>query len=141
MNSKKNTVSVIRQKRESQNGVFQKNKARQIFRKTNISYSLVRTRKCAYQGVRNVPFSENLAFFVFLKHPFWDSPFCLITIDCRYWYSQIASYASCSNNKGKSNSFKRQHNCRHLFDIDIYMTYIFMSKLLPSSIYVSSLLL
>ena len=25
---------------------------------------------CAYQGVRNVPFSENLACFVFLKHPF-----------------------------------------------------------------------
>ena len=29
-------------------------------------------------GVRNVLFSENLCF-VFLKHPFWDSPFCLIT--------------------------------------------------------------
>ena len=31
---------------------------------------------CAYQGVRNVRFSENLACFVFLKHPFWDRPFC-----------------------------------------------------------------
>ena len=27
----------------------------------------------------NVCFSENLTCFVFLKHPFWDSPFCLIT--------------------------------------------------------------
>ena len=35
--------------------------------------------ECAYQGVRNVRFSENLACFVFLKHPFLDSPFCLIT--------------------------------------------------------------
>ena len=34
---------------------------------------------CAYQGVRNVRLSEGLACFVFLKHPFWDSPFCLIT--------------------------------------------------------------
>ena len=34
--------------------VFQDNKARQIFRKTNISYPLVRTFTCAYQGVRNV---------------------------------------------------------------------------------------
>ena len=25
--------------------------------------------------------SENLARFVFLKHPFWDLPFCLITDD------------------------------------------------------------
>ena len=41
-----------------------------------ISYLLIRT--CAYQGVRNVSFSENLACFVFLKHPFWNSPFCLI---------------------------------------------------------------
>ena len=59
--------------------VFQENKARQIFRKTNISNPLIRTRTCAYQGVRNVGFSENLAFFVFLKHPFWDAPFCRIT--------------------------------------------------------------
>ena len=43
--------------------VFQENKARQIFWKTNISYPFIRTRTC----------------FVFLKHPFWDSPFCLIT--------------------------------------------------------------
>ena len=34
---------------------------------------------CAYQGVRNDRFSENLACFVFLKHPFWDSPYCLVT--------------------------------------------------------------
>ena len=33
---------------------------------------------CAYQVVRNVRFLENLACFVFLKHPFWDFPFCLI---------------------------------------------------------------
>ena len=32
--------------------------------------------QCAYQGVRNVRFSENSACFVFLKHPFWDRPFC-----------------------------------------------------------------
>ena len=70
-------LSAIRLKGESQNGCF-RNKARQIFRKTNISYTLVCTRKCAYQGVRNVYFSENLACFVFLKHPFWDSPICLI---------------------------------------------------------------
>ena len=60
--------------------VFQENKARQIFRKTNISYPLIRTRTCAYQGVRNVCFLENLACFVFLKHPFWDPPFCLIYV-------------------------------------------------------------
>ena len=43
--------------------VFQENKARQIFRKTSISYPLVRTRTCEYQGVRNVRFSENLTLF------------------------------------------------------------------------------
>ena len=30
-------------------------------------------------GGKNARFSENLAFFVFLKQPFWDSPFSLIT--------------------------------------------------------------
>ena len=60
--------------------MFQENKARQIFRKTIISYPLIRTRTCTYQGVRNICFSENLAFFFFL-YPFWDSSFCLITDD------------------------------------------------------------
>ena len=50
--------------------VFQESKARQNFRKTNISYPLIRTRTCAYQGVGNVCFSEILACFAFLKHPF-----------------------------------------------------------------------
>ena len=53
--------SVIKQKGESQN-MFQENKARQYFRKTNI--------RCVYQGVQNVRFSKNLTCFVFWKHPF-----------------------------------------------------------------------
>ena len=61
--------------------VFELNKALQIFRKTDISYPLIRTRTCAYQGIRNFHFSENLECFDFLKHPFWDSLFCLITKD------------------------------------------------------------
>ena len=43
---------------------------------------------CA-QGVRNVRFSENLAYFVFFKHPFWDSPFCLITGDITWCISKL----------------------------------------------------
>ena len=35
---------------------------RNIFRKTNISNPLIRTRTCAYQEVRNVSFSENFAY-------------------------------------------------------------------------------
>ena len=53
-------------KRRTSKWVFQEKKARQIFRS-------------AYQEVRKVCFSENLACFVLLKHPFWDSPFCLVT--------------------------------------------------------------
>ena len=47
--------------------VFQENKTGQIFRKMKISYPLIRTR--------------TLVCFVFLKHPFSDSPFSLITND------------------------------------------------------------
>ena len=35
---------------------------RKIFQETNISYSLMRTRTCAYQEVRNASFSENIAY-------------------------------------------------------------------------------
>ena len=35
-------------------------------------------------GGRNNRSSENLAYFVSLRHPFWDSPFCLITTNKSY---------------------------------------------------------
>ena len=83
MNSFFPDSNLLRQKGESRVNfaiwVFQENKASQIFQETNISYPLIRIRTGAYQGVKNVRFTENLAGFVFLKHPFWDSPFCLIT--------------------------------------------------------------
>ena len=63
--------------------VFQEHKARQISRKTNISTPPPPLPPCAYQGVRNVRFPENVACFVILKHPFWDSPFCRIADELR----------------------------------------------------------
>ena len=54
--------------------------------KRNISYSLIPTCACAYYGVRNGRFSENLACFVFLQHLFWDLPFCLITDELKLTY-------------------------------------------------------
>ena len=67
---------VIRQKGKSQNGCLKKTKHAKFSEKRTF---LTHCRTCAYQGVRNVCFSENLACFVFLKHPFWDSHVCLIT--------------------------------------------------------------
>ena len=49
----------MRQKGESQNGCYKKTKQAKFYEKGTF-LSLIRTRKCAYQGVRNVPFSENL---------------------------------------------------------------------------------
>ena len=48
--------------------VFQENKAHQIFRKINISYPLIRTPTCAYQGV-NVLFFGKSAVLCFLETP------------------------------------------------------------------------
>ena len=39
--------------------------------------------KNTYQGVKNIRFLENMTCFVFLKHPFWDLPFCYITDEVR----------------------------------------------------------
>ena len=61
---------------------YQENK-RQIFGKTNISNPLIRILTCAYQGIRNVRFTENMACFDFLLPPFGGSPFCLITAEVR----------------------------------------------------------
>ena len=58
----------------------------------NSSYYKSSVRTCAYQWVKNVRFSENLACFVFLKHPFWDSPFCLITDEFMMLGNYFGSY-------------------------------------------------
>ena len=49
--------------------VFQENRARQIFRKMNISKPLIRTRTCAYKGVRNVRFFGKFDVLYFLERP------------------------------------------------------------------------
>ena len=48
------------------------------------SLDIQSSRTCAYQELRNVCFSENLAGFVFLKHLFRDSSFCLITDESEF---------------------------------------------------------
>ena len=45
------------------------------------------TRTCAYQGVRNFRFSDNLACFVFSENSFWDSPFALLRRNLSYIWS------------------------------------------------------
>ena len=71
--------SVISQKDQSQNGCFKKTKRTKFSEKrTLLAPWYAHVRMFAYQGVGNVRFSENLACFAFLKHPFWDLPFCLI---------------------------------------------------------------
>ena len=91
-------MSLIRQKGESHNGCFKKTKHVKFSEKRTSLTPLIRIRMCdksKYQilrvrirGLRNVRFSENLTCFVFLKHPFWDSPFCLITDDL--WFFEIS---------------------------------------------------
>ena len=53
------------QKMESQNWCLKKTKHAKFTEKKTFL-----TRTCAYQGVRNVRFLENLACFVFLKQRF-----------------------------------------------------------------------
>ena len=55
-------------------------------------YPLIRTRKhkCAYQGVRNVRFSENLVCFVYLKHRFAIRPFALLPTN---WFIKVKNIA------------------------------------------------
>ena len=62
------------------------------------SVSLLRT--CAYQGVRNIRFLENLACFIFLKHGFEFRPFALLPTICELalaynslpWFNLITDF-------------------------------------------------
>ena len=66
--------SVIRQKGESQNGCFQKTK----HRKFSEHFLPTNTHTCAYHGVRNVRFSENLACLFPWNTGFEIRPFALL---------------------------------------------------------------
>ena len=64
--------------------VLQEIKALQIFRKTNILYTLIRTLTCAYHGVRNVRFSENLGALISCNIHFKIRPFALLPTICYF---------------------------------------------------------
>ena len=100
-------MSVIRQKGKSQNGCFKKTKHAKFSEKTNIFYPLICTQMCVYQGVKNVCFLENLACFVFLKHQFWNLPFCLITneITLCFYFPQLFPLVYKTGNKKSKSSY------------------------------------
>ena len=78
--------SVIRKKGESQNGCFKKTKHAKFFVKRVFItswYAHIHIYTCAYQGVRKVRFSENLACFVFLKTRFEIRLFAILPT--KYW--------------------------------------------------------
>ena len=84
--------SVIRQKGESQNGCFKETKHTKFSEKQ----TFLTTRKHTTPNfpknelfLINVCFSENLVCFVFLKRPFWDSPFGLITDDITKFIKEL----------------------------------------------------
>ena len=88
-------TSVIRQKGESENVCFKKTKHAKFSQKRTFLTHDTHMYMCL-SVVRNVCFSENLACFVFLKHPFWNRPFALlptikaieqkITVGMKYLY-------------------------------------------------------
>ena len=63
-------------KKQISKRVLQRNKAHQIFKKVNISYPLIRTRR--YQRVRNDRFLENLACFFYCNTRFEIRLFALL---------------------------------------------------------------
>ena len=76
---------------------------RKIFRKTNISNPLIRTRTCAYKGVGNVSFSENFAYVL----NGW-SPWEVLWNECRYYKETILFRLRLNNYDGSKGFFKQE---------------------------------
>ena len=74
------TSSVIRQKGEPQNGCLKERKHAKFSEKRIFLTPWYAHVHVSIRGQETFV-SENLACFVFLKHPCWDLPFCLITND------------------------------------------------------------
>ena len=78
------SLSVIDRRANLKTGVSRKQGTPNFPKNEHFLPADTRTRTFAYQALRNVRFSENLACFVFLKHLFWVLPFCLITNELIY---------------------------------------------------------
>ena len=93
----------------------------------NVFYPLIRT--CAYQGVKIFRFSENLACFVVLLPPFWDSPFCHITDEfAEDSLSKTLNWWSPSAESDMSlQFFKRLSSTNYTWSIlEYFVSYIFL---------------
>ena len=95
--------------------VFQENKARQIFRKTNISYPLIRTRTCAYQGVRMFFFRKIWHALFSWNTRFQIRPFTLLLTICKqfitFWMTVVIFWAQL--NKQNNEHFFRFYNLKN----------------------------
>ena len=107
--------------------VFQENKVRHSFRKTIISYPLICTRTCAYQGVRNVKiwralFSWNTRFKI--------CPFALLPTNCdcftwgKLWQPHLGAW-SCQFHLETVVHFTWKQLChvRRLWHMISYLTF------------------
>ena len=112
--------------------VLQESKARQSFWKKNISYPLVRARTCAYHGLRNVRFSENLCALLSFNIRFEIHPFALLpkihdTHDTRMtcehlyimWVLNILPF-TWENTKASSEKNKREFLCYSIIIVLFY---------------------
>ena len=83
----------IRQKGQSQNWYFKKTKHAKFSKKrTFLTFHAHVRVHSAYQWLRNVHFPENFTCLVFLKQPFWDSPFYLITSEATPGWNRYNFY-------------------------------------------------
>ena len=82
-----------RQKGESQSRCFKKTKHAKFSKNEHFLPPDTHTYVCV-SGGKKCPFFRNLPCFFFLKHPLWDSPFCLITDDLLLNLSEMKLSAS-----------------------------------------------
>ena len=92
-----NKLSVIRQKCEFQNGRFKKTNHVKFSEKRAFLTTWYASGD-AYQGKINACFLENLTCFVFLKHQFWDLPFCLITDEFLFCETKLENISTVGPN-------------------------------------------
>ena len=95
---------------------------------------LIRTRTCAYEWVRNVRFSEILTYLVFLLHPFWDLPPCLISNELEIWKTCGMQCCVVYNKKSIQELLKmslKKHQFWRVIQISFQVRYYFFGNKSP----------
>ena len=131
-------LSIRRQKSDSKKGGYKNTKEAKFLEKQPFLISWYAHVWVHVKEVRNARFEENLTCFVFLLHPFGDSPFCFITDELLldyYSFTTIYYFILIVSNEGLNHYTKMKLSIKDFYSKCDQMLHLLEKSLIENFIF------